>query len=122
MVQNKNPAPKGSQPDHSSAGPSMKPIKILVAKEDQHADDELIYPHKFPFVELIPGWDKFDANTKNPVLNKSLSEATTSLVNTERSGRTSRTSHLQYASNGYKILREAGDSAATSSLLTRTSA
>jgi hypothetical protein len=72
MAKNKSPASKGTcHPDQSLMKRTTKPANILIANEGQHADDEPIYPAKFPFAELIPGWDNFDVNTMNPALNKS---------------------------------------------------
>jgi hypothetical protein len=42
--------------------------------EGQHDHDDLIYPDRFPFAELIPGWNNFDPNTKNPALNKTFAK------------------------------------------------
>jgi hypothetical protein len=39
-----------------------------ISLEQKHADDEPILPHKFPFKELISGWDTMDVHTKNPAL------------------------------------------------------
>jgi hypothetical protein len=58
MAKNKSQASKVSHPDQSLMKRTTKPVNILVANEGQHADDEPIYSAKFPFAELIPGWDR----------------------------------------------------------------
>jgi hypothetical protein len=37
--------------------------------EPEHADDDPIYSTNFLWKELIPGWENFDPNTKNPATN-----------------------------------------------------
>jgi hypothetical protein len=70
MGKNKSQGLQGGKPDQFSTKRTAKLPNILVSNEGQHADDEPIYPSRFPFAELIPGWDNFDPNTKNPALNK----------------------------------------------------
>jgi hypothetical protein len=54
----------------TTAQPASRPTKVRRHIEPIHADDNPIYPANFPWKELIPGWDDFDCNTKNPALDK----------------------------------------------------
>jgi hypothetical protein len=54
----------------TTAQPASRPTKVRRHIEPIHADDDPIYLANFPWKELIPGWDDFDCNTKNPALDK----------------------------------------------------
>jgi hypothetical protein len=54
---------------------TSKPTRRLQVEEGVHDDDEEIHPGRFPFKELIPGWQDLDPNTKNPALDKKFAKS-----------------------------------------------
>jgi hypothetical protein len=53
---------------------ASKTKQKFTAHERIHAEDELIFLYNFPFDELIPNWQNFDPNTKNPAIDSNYSK------------------------------------------------
>ena len=58
---------KARKQNQSTVQPPPPPTDVTGFIEPKHADDEPIYKKYFPWKDLIPNWDKFDPNYKNPV-------------------------------------------------------
>jgi hypothetical protein len=71
---------QGFTKGQSSLVSASRPIRRRQVEEGVQDDDEVIHPGRFPFKELLPGWQDLDPNTKNPALDKKSQVHTMSLM------------------------------------------